>query len=143
MQRAINAEAKGGLKSSTIVRGLDIHCLRGHLSFSSIALKMQTQGTTAKDSSHPEKPRAKETKSVYTDTAKPSKQNKNDKKDRSDKKRRFWERMVWNDISITGNNTINISKKKKKNWDCDTSGVEYYNCNKKAYFANTYIEQKN
>ena len=30
LQKAVNAEAKAGLKSSTIVRNLDAHCPRGH-----------------------------------------------------------------------------------------------------------------
>ena len=30
IQRTVNAEAKAGLRSSTIVRDLDAHCLKGH-----------------------------------------------------------------------------------------------------------------
>ena len=70
-------------------------------------------------------------------------QDKTDKKDRRDKKRRFQERMNWSDIPVTGDNAIDASKKKKKSQDYDISGVIYYNCNKKGYFANIYTKPKN
>ena len=64
VQRAVNAKAKAGLKSSTMVRDLDIHCPRGHCSSNSNASKVQTQKTTAKDFLCPKKPKVKETKSI-------------------------------------------------------------------------------
>ena len=63
VQRAINAESKAGLKSSTIVRDSDIRYPRGHRSSNSITSKVQTQGITTKDS-HPEKPKVKITKPI-------------------------------------------------------------------------------
>ena len=143
VQRAVNAEAKVGLRSSTMVRDSDIHCFQGHCCSNNIALKVQTQGTTAKDFFCSEKPKAKETKSVRANIAESSEQDKKDKKDRRNKKQRFWERKEWSDTPAIGNNTIDASKKKKKNQDCDTSRVTYYNCNKKSHFPNTCIKPKN
>ena len=42
MQRAVNAETKAGLRSSTMVRDLDIRCLWGHRPFHNTFSKMQT-----------------------------------------------------------------------------------------------------
>ena len=49
VQRAVNAKAKAGLKFSIMVWDSDICYLRGHRPSNSTALKVQTQGTTAKD----------------------------------------------------------------------------------------------
>ena len=61
VQRAINAEAKAGLRSSTMIRNSDIRYSRGHCPSNSTISKVQTQGTTAKDS-HQEEPKVKEVK---------------------------------------------------------------------------------
>ena len=57
VQRAVNAETKAGLRSSSMVRDSDIRCPRGHRPSNSTATKVQTQET--KDS-HPEEPKVKE-----------------------------------------------------------------------------------
>ena len=49
VQRAVNAEAKMGLRSSAMVQDSDIRCLRSHRPFNSTASKVQTQGTSAKE----------------------------------------------------------------------------------------------
>ena len=59
VQRAVNAEVKASLRSSTMVRDSDIRCPRDHHPSNSTALKVQTQGTTAKDSSRLEEPKTK------------------------------------------------------------------------------------
>ena len=91
VQRAVNAEVKAGLRSSTMVWDLDIYCPRGHRPSNNTTSKMQTQGTTAKDSFRPEKPKAKEIKSVRTDAVESLKQDKKNKKNRQDKKQKFRE----------------------------------------------------
>lgn len=50
MQKAVNTKAKAGLKFSIMVQDSDIYCSRGYCSSNttSIASKMQTQGTTKK-----------------------------------------------------------------------------------------------
>ena len=75
VQRAVNAESKAGLRSSIIVRDLDIRCLRGHRSSNSTASKVQTQGTTTKDS-HLEEPKVKKIKPTpfRAEASKPSEQ---------------------------------------------------------------------
>ena len=143
MQKTVNVEAKVGLKSSTIVRDSDIRSSRGHRPSNSTVLKVQTQKTHAKNSSRLEEPKAKEIEFVRADTAKLLEQDKKDKKDRRNKKRRFRKRNEQSDTLAIGKNTIDASKKKKKNRDWHTSRIIYYNCNKKGHFANTCIKPKN
>ena len=49
VQKAVNAEAKAGLKSSTMVRESDARCSRDHRPFHNTFSKVQTQGTTTKE----------------------------------------------------------------------------------------------
>ena len=49
IQRAVNAEAKTGLRSSTMVWDFDAHCLRGHRPSHNTSLKVQTQRPTTKE----------------------------------------------------------------------------------------------
>ena len=77
VQRTVNAEAKAGLKSSSMVRDSDIHCPRGHCPSNSTAAKMQTQGS--KDS-HPEEPKVKEVRPIRAEASEPSKQARKEKK---------------------------------------------------------------
>ena len=61
MQKIVNAEAKVGLRSSTMVRDSDICCYRNHRHFNNTTSKLQIQGTTGKESK-PEMSRPKESK---------------------------------------------------------------------------------
>ena len=146
MQRAVNAEAKAGLRFSAMVRDSDIRCSRGHRPSNNTVSKVQTQETSAKG---PEESRTKEAKPAEGKTLAPprtiaAESLEQDKKDRKDKKRRFWERRERSeDTPATGDNAIDASKKKKKNRDRDTSGVMCYNYNKKGHFANTCTKPKN
>ena len=69
--KAINAEAKAGLRSSTMVRGLDIRYSRDYCLFNSIVSKMQTQKLSVKDFFRPKELKAKDPKSAspYTNIA--------------------------------------------------------------------------
>ena len=91
MQRAVNEEAKIGLRLSAIVRDLDIYCSRGHRPSNNTASKVQTKGTTAKKP-RPKESKPKDTKAIRANAAEPSEQDKKDKKDRRDKKRRVREK---------------------------------------------------
>ena len=84
VQRAVNAEAKAGLRSSTMVRDSDARCPRGHRPSHNTSSKVQTQGS--KDSSRPEETKPKDPKSALSrdDAAESPK-----KDDRKDKKKRF------------------------------------------------------
>ena len=138
VQKAINVEAKAGIRSTIIVWDSDICCSQGHCSSNNTALKLQTKGITAKDSSRPEEPKTKDLKSVppRDNTAQPAK--------KEDKQKRFkcqWERTrKTKRIPVTSNNTGNAAKKKKK---CDTSKITYFNCNKKSHNASNYTKPKN
>ena len=64
VQRAVNAEAKAGLRSTTMVRDSDIRCLQGYHPSNNTTSKVQTQRTAVKDSSRPEESKTKDPKSV-------------------------------------------------------------------------------
>ena len=81
VQKAVNTEAKAGLRSSTMVWDSDIRCPRGYCLSNSTALKVQTKGTTIKDF-HPEKPKVNETRptSSRAEASKLSEQGRKEKK---------------------------------------------------------------
>ena len=142
MQRAVNVEAKVGLRSSTMVWDLDVCCSRGHHLSHNTSLKMQTQ--SFKNSSYSKKPKLKDLKSA------PSRDNvaKSPKKDDSkDKKKKFqgqrWKHTgEWKEQTPAINvNTTNISNKKKKRRDI--SEITCFNCNKKSHFASYCTKPKN
>ena len=87
MQKAVNAEAKAGLKSSTMIRDLDIRCPRDHRPSNSTIAKVQTQGTK---NSYPEEPKIKETRPApsRSEASKPSEQARKKKKKKRHQKRR-------------------------------------------------------
>ena len=131
VQRAVNAEAKVGLRSSTMVRDLDARCPKGHHLSHNSSSKVQTQG-----SSHKDLPRSKELKPKDPKPA-PSRDNVVEpakKEDRKDKKIKLQNRKrEWNkQTSATGDNTKALKKKKKRR---DSSEVTCFNCDKKGYHA--------
>ena len=86
VQRAVNAEAKAGLRSSTIVWESDARCPRGHCPSHNISSKVQTQGTTAKEPrSEQLKPKDPKSAPSRDDLAEPAK--KEDKKEKKKKLR--------------------------------------------------------
>ena len=105
VQRAVNMEAKAGLKSSTMVRDSDIRCLKGHHPSNSTASKVQTQGTTAKNS-HQEEPKVKEVKPTLFRVAKASEPLEQARKEK--KKKRYPERQ--NKKEQTSASTTNATK---------------------------------
>ena len=94
VQRAINMEAKAGLRSSIMVRDLDICCLRGYRSSNNITSKMQTQRTTAKNS-HPEESKVKEARLTLSQAkaSKPFEQIRKEKKKKKHQERRDKKRL--------------------------------------------------
>ena len=142
VQRAVNAEAKAGLRSSTMVRDSDARCPRGHRPSHNTSLKVQTQGS--KDSSRPKETKPKDPKSA------PSRDNAAEspkKDDRKDKKKRFrgqrrehtGERKE--QTPATNVNTTDVSKKKKKK--SDVSEITCFNYDKKGHFASDCTKLKN
>ena len=83
VQRAVNAEANPGLRSSTMVRDSDAQCLRGYRPSHNTFSKVQTQGF--KDSSRSKEPKPKDLKlaPLRNDAVEPTK--KEDKKDKKKK----------------------------------------------------------
>ena len=142
LQRIVNAESKAGLKSSTMIQDSDIRYLQDYRSSNSIASKVQTQGTTAKDS-HRKEPKVKEVKPTSSQAAEVSKPSEQAHKEK--KRKRYPERQDKKEQTPASTaNAIEVQqKKKKKNRDHDVSVVMCYNCNKKGHYANTCTEPKN
>ena len=142
VQKAVNAEAKASLRSSTMVRDSDARCPRGHRPSHNTSSKVQTQGS--KDSSRPKETKPKDPKSA------PSRDNvaESPKKDnKKDKKKRFWGQR-WEHTGerkeqtpAINVNTTDVSKKKKKRRD--VSEITCFNCDKKGHFASNCTEPKN
>ena len=129
VQRAVNAEAKAGLKSSTMVRDSDGGCFRGYRPSYNTSSKVQTQGF--KGSSHSKKLKPKDLKPSPScdNVAEPAK-----KEDRKEKKKRLREyrREQNKQTPVTSNNTKAPKKKKKRR---DPSEITCFTCNKKDHYA--------
>ena len=138
VQRAVNVEAKAGLRSTIMIQDLDIRCLWDHHPSNNTASKVQTQGTAAKDSSLLEELKTKDPKSIslHDKLAEPAK-----KENKQKKFKRQWERTREpKETPAIDNNTVDAAKKKKKR---DTSKVTCFNCNKKGYYASNCTKPKN
>ena len=135
MQKVVNARAKAGLRSSTMVWNLDARCSRGHRPSHKTSSKVQSQGSNNKDSSHSKELKPKDLKPSLprnNAVAEPAK-----KENRKDKKKRFWgqrqehTRERKEQSPATGVNEAAPKKKLK---------VRCFNYDKKGYYANNYIE---
>ena len=132
VQKAVNAKAKAGLRSSIMVWDPDICCPKSHCSFNITASKVQTQKITAKDS-HPKELKIKEARLTlsWAEVSKPFEQACKEKK-----KKKYQERQDKEQTLASTANTIEVQqKKKKKNRDQDVSKITYFNCNKKGHYA--------
>ena len=133
VERVVNAEAKAGPRSSSMVRESDIRCLRGHCPSHNTSSKMQTQGTTAKEP-RTEEPRPKETKSTNGKAPALPRFNEPVKLNHK-KKKREWLKKKKDSTPATRDNAI---EGKKKRTFGNTSQMTCYNCQKKGHFANKY-----
>ena len=142
VQRAVNAKAKAGIKSSTIVWDSDTRCPRGYCSFHNTSSKVQTE--SSKDSFRPKKPKPKDIKSApsrnYT-LELPKKDNKKNKKKMFQGQRWEYTRERKKQTPAISVNTTNVLKKKKKRYDVNR--ITCFNCNKKGHFASDYAKPKN
>ena len=136
VQKAVNAEAKAGLKSSIMVRDADSRCPRGHRPSQNTSTKVQTQGSTAKESK-PEESRPKELKLANEKTPAPPRTNEPRKTSRQDKKKEYLKkkRDRKNSIPAIGDNAIKGEKKQS-----NRGNRKCYNCQKKGHFARNYLE---
>ena len=91
MQRAINVEAKAGLKTSTIVWNLDVYCFKDQRPFYNTSLKMQIQETTVKEPCTKES-RTKKIKLANSKTSVPPHSNELVKLNYKEKKKEYWKK---------------------------------------------------
>ena len=139
VQKTVNAEAKAGLQSSTIIRDLDARCPRDHRPSNNTPLKVLTQGITGKKSK-PEESRPKKVKSAEGKNPAPPRSESIEPEKTSciDKKREYLEKKKKkrdrkNNTPATGDNANAIEVGEKKKWDNRGDG-RCYNYQKKAIF---------
>ena len=132
VQRAVNAEAKAGLKFSTMIRESDGCYPRGHRPSHNTSAKVQPQGTTAKEPRSKE-PKPKDSKQAPSrdDTAEPAK-----KEDRKEKKKKLRNRRREHTGEQTPTIGVNTEAPKKK------LKIRCFNYNKKGHYANECTEPR-
>ena len=136
VQRAVNVEAKTGLKSSIMIRDLDICCSRGHCLSNNTVLKVQTQGIIGKKSKLEEfRPKKSKLAECKNSTPPHSKSTKPGKTSRIDKRREYFKkkRDRKNNIPTIGDNANAIEVGEKKKRDNQGNG-RCYNCQKRGHF---------
>ena len=131
VQKAVNTEVKAGLRSSTMVRDLDAHCPRGHRPSHNTFCKVQTQGSSHKNSPHSKEPKPKDPKlaPLRNNTAEPAK-----KEDRKNKKKRLQNQRREHTGEQTPATSVNTEALKKK------IKARCFNCNRKSHYANKCTE---
>ena len=129
MQRAVNAEATVGLRSSIMVQDTDSRCLKSHCLCQNTSTKVQTQGSTAKKSK-PEESRPKDLKPANEKTPALPCTNESEKTSCQDKKKKYFKkkrdrkkRDRKNFILATEDNIIRGEKKQNNRGD-----GKCYNC---------------
>ena len=112
MQRAVNVEAKAGLKSSIIVRDVDSRYPRGHRLSQNTSTKVQTQGLTANESK-PKESRPKDSKPANKKTPTPPHTNEPGKISYQNKKKKYLKKKQdWKNFTpATRDNAIEGEKK--------------------------------
>ena len=112
VQRAFNVEAKAGLRSSTMVQESDACCPKSHRPSHNTFSKVQTQGSSHKDSSRTEESRPKEAK--LTDGKAPAPPRSDEPtKPNHEKKKREWLKKKKDPTPSTGDNAIEAQMKKR------------------------------
>ena len=114
-----------------MVRDADSRCTRGHRPSQNTFTKVQTQGSTVKESK-PEESRPKESKPANGKNPAPPRTNEPGKTSRQDKKKEYLKkkRDRKNSTPATGDNAIEGEKKRN-----DRGDGKCYNCQKKGHFA--------
>ena len=126
VQKAVNAEAMAGLRSSIMVQDLNTHCPKGYRPSHNTFFKVQTQGSSHKNSPRSEKPKPKNPKPALScdNAAELAK-----KKYRKKKKKRL-RNQKWEHTEQTLATGINIKGSKKK------IKARCFNYNKKGHYTN-------
>ena len=130
-QRLVNAEAKAGLRSSTMVRELDARCPRGHRPSHNTSSKVQTQGSSHKNSPRSDEPKPKDPKPApsHDNAAKPAK-----KEDRKENKKSLQNQRRKHTSEQNPATRVNTKAPKMK------VKARCFNYNKKGHYANEYTK---
>ena len=131
VQKAVNAEAKAGLRSNIMVRESDFCCLKSHRPSHNTFLKIQTQGSSHKDLFRSKEFKPKDSKQAPSrnNAAKPAK-----KEDRKKKKKRLRNQKREHTGEQTLATRVNTKAPKKK------LKARCLNCHKKGHYANECTE---
>ena len=129
IQTGVNAEAKAGLRSSTMVRDSDARSSRGHRPSYNTFLKVQTQGTTAKEP-RAEELRPKKAKQANGKAPAPPRSDEPVKPTHQEKKKEYRKKKQdrKNSSLATGNNAIEGKKGNEKCYNCQKKGHIARNC---------------
>ena len=114
VQRAVNAKAKAGLRSSIMVQNADFRCPRGHRPSQNTSAKVQTQDSIAKKS-RPKESRPKDLKPANEKTPAPLYTNKSGKTSCQDKKKEYFKKKQDRKNSTLAIRDNAIKDKKKQN----------------------------
>ena len=136
VQRAVNAEAKAGLRSSTMVRELDARCPRGHRPSHNTSSKVQSQEITAKkprtEESRPKEAKSTDGKNLALPSSKsvePGKTSRTDKRrEYLEKKKKKRDQKKRTPATEDNANAVEVGEKKKR------GDNRCYNCRKKGHF---------
>ena len=137
--KAVRAEAKADLQTSSYVRETDLQILRGNRSAHTTAHKVQTQGAVSRGDESKGKSSASTPASASTDP-KPSDKARKDKKKKQHRDKR--DSRESRDTPASGFNVTEVGEKKRRRKRKDPSEITCYNCNKPGHYANKYPEPR-
>ena len=131
VSKAVRANAKAGLQSSSYMRETDLNYLRGSWPAYTTTYKVETQGAVnCGDKSWAKNP-VSAPMSTSTQDSEPSNKARKDKKKKQHEDKKNSKKPRDSSTLATKVNKTEISSKRKK----DISEITYYNCNKKGHYA--------
>ena len=136
VQRAVNAEAKAGLRSSIMVWDADSRYPRGYCPSQNTSTKVKTQSSAVKESKS-EESKPKDSKPADRKTLAPPRTDEPGKTFYQDKKKKYFKKKQDRKNSIPATEDNAIEGEKKRN---NRSNGKCYNCQKKGHFAKNYSE---
>ena len=142
--RVVRAKAKAGLQLSSYVRETDLNYFWGSQPAHTTTHKVQTQGAVKDhcgDNYKASKSSAFTPASTSIQDSELFNKAKKDKKKKYHRDKRDSKKPKDSTISASGVNAAKVEGKRRRNKK-DLSGVTYYNCNIKVYFADKCLEPR-